>query len=123
MSQEIICGIYILRDKVSGKVYVGSSIDILKRYKDHLRNLTNNKHSNYKLQQAWNTGKVVLELVLLEECLREDLSARESYWLRFENAVRCGFNVTYDTRRKDSKASLRKKQRLKEKQERINKYK
>jgi group I intron endonuclease len=114
MPKEIICGIYLLVDKVSGKVYVGSSINILKRFDDHIRNLNNNKHSNYKLQKAWNTANILLELHIVEICNREDLSAREAYWLRLENAVRKGFNVTYDTRRNDSKASIKKRSRVKQ---------
>ena len=122
MNKEIICGIYMLKDSTSGRVYIGSSINIRKRFREHLRKLQQCKHSNYKLQKAHNLSELVLELFILEECLREDLSSRENYWLRFYDAVRTGFNVTYDTRRPDSKVSLARKERLRRREELMNNY-
>lgn len=46
--------IYQIINKVDGKRYVGQTIDIERRKKQHLTKLQNNTHPNTKLQQAWN---------------------------------------------------------------------
>lgn len=39
-------GIYIIRNLLNNKVYVGQSKDILDRFQGHKRNLREGKHSN-----------------------------------------------------------------------------
>ena len=47
-------GVYQIYNTVNGKRYIGSSIHIEQRFKEHLRNLRANKHANAHLQSAWN---------------------------------------------------------------------
>jgi group I intron endonuclease len=47
-------GIYIILNKITNKVYVGSAIDIRKRWRDHKWHLNHNKHHNKHIQSAWN---------------------------------------------------------------------
>ncbi len=47
-------GVYILGNLVEKNVYIGSSIDLKARVKKHFSELKHNKHSNYKLQNAFN---------------------------------------------------------------------
>ena len=47
-------GVYQIYNTVNGKRYIGSSIHIEQRFKEHLRNLRANKHANAHLQNAWN---------------------------------------------------------------------
>ena len=47
-------GVYQIYNTVNGKRYIGSSIHIEQRFKEHLRNLRANKHANVHLQSAWN---------------------------------------------------------------------
>lgn len=35
MAKENICGVYKITNKVNGKIYIGSSKDIYKRWKHH----------------------------------------------------------------------------------------
>ena len=49
-----ICGIYKIVNKVTGQCYVGQSIRIRKRLKDHFRLLRWNKHTNPHLQNSYN---------------------------------------------------------------------
>jgi len=48
-------GIYKIINKTTNKIYIGESLDILRRWEEHRNNLNNNKHHSYKLQQDWNT--------------------------------------------------------------------
>jgi group I intron endonuclease len=47
-------GIYKIENKANGKVYIGQSANINKRWIEHRSNLNNNRHPNRKLQNAWN---------------------------------------------------------------------
>ena len=47
-------GIYIIRNLVSGKAYVGSAVDIKERWWGHLSLLKRGSHGNIHLQRSWN---------------------------------------------------------------------
>ena len=47
------CGIYLIRNASQQKVYVGSSIDMEKRWSAHIRLLNRGCHHNRHLQSAW----------------------------------------------------------------------
>ena len=54
-SDEVcVSGIYKITCLANEKVYIGSSIDLDRRYSDHLKNLKNQTHCNPHLQNAWN---------------------------------------------------------------------
>jgi len=54
MAKEKICGVYCIENLVNGKKYIGSSLNIYKRFEDHKSALNNLRHENYLLQNAWN---------------------------------------------------------------------
>ena len=76
-------GIYQIRHLESSKIYVGSAVSVRKRELDHFNELRKNKHSNSKLQRAFNKyGENAFKFEVLE--LVEDktkLLEREQYWL------------------------------------------
>ena len=76
-----ICGIYKITNLVNGKVYIGSSIDIKRRWKkEHLYFLEKNKHWNDHLQSSWNKyGKKNFKFEIEEPCSEELLIEREDY--------------------------------------------
>ena len=51
---ETNSGVYRIRDKVNGKFYYGSSLNINGRIKEHLRALRQGTHENQHLQNAFN---------------------------------------------------------------------
>lgn len=55
-----LVGVYLLIHPDSGKVYVGSSKDILHRVNRHMSDLTENRHPNYKLQRAFLKNQQLL---------------------------------------------------------------
>ena len=61
--QEI--GTYVL--KVGSKYYVGSSWNVYFRKCNHISDLRGNKHSNHKLQAAWNESPEQYELVIVDK--------------------------------------------------------
>lgn len=47
-------GIYVIKNLINNKCYIGSSIDIYRRFRTHKYLLNNNKHHSLILQRAWN---------------------------------------------------------------------
>lgn len=72
-------GIYTLYWLEHDLFYIGQSSNINNRISTHLRNLTLNKHSNYKVQNSYNQFGPP-EFHTLEECSIEELNSREDYW-------------------------------------------
>lgn len=60
-------GIYAITHTNSGRVYVGSSASIDRRFKEHIIQLRCGKHHNQHLQRAWNLyGKEAFVFSVLE---------------------------------------------------------
>lgn len=77
-------GIYQITNLKSGKLYIGQSVDIQKRIKDHLYELNHGIHANRYLQAAWNKyGESNFVFSTLELISEEHLTERERYWVNF----------------------------------------
>lgn len=89
-------GIYKITNLENGKVYIGQSIRIEKRWIDHRKTLRNNIHRNAYLQHAWNKygeDKFIHEII--EECSVDDLNDKEIYWINHYNSTNplYGYNL------------------------------
>ena len=94
---NIMIGIYKIENKVNGKIYVGQSIDINARWKNHITLLNKGNHHNDYLQKSWNKyGENNFEFSIIEECDLSDLNCREIYWIDYYNSyIRdYGYNLT-----------------------------
>ena len=49
-----ICGIYMIRNKINDKIYIGQSIHVNARLEDHKNKLNKHEHVNRHLQFAWD---------------------------------------------------------------------
>lgn len=91
-------GIYIIRNKVNGKVYVGSSFDIYARFKRHVTALRKNIHANTHLQRAWlEYGEDAFELLVAESVQPEtELTSVEQVWIDKTDATNrhIGYNIS-----------------------------
>jgi group I intron endonuclease len=77
-----LCGIYNIVNKINGKIYIGSSNDINRRFYIHKRKLNKNSHDNKHLQLSWNKyGINNFELKIIERCNEDVLLLREQYYL------------------------------------------
>jgi len=75
-----VIGIYLIINKENYKTYVGSSIDVERRWKQHRSSLCRDKHDNSYLQNAWNKYgeenfifsiiEELGEIILLEKVLK-----------------------------------------------------
>lgn len=74
--------IYMILNGVNGKVYIGKSINIKKRFQKHRYHLNHNNHPNSHLQSAWNKyGKSNFSFLVLEECDDQYLDEAEVEWI------------------------------------------
>lgn len=92
-----ITGIYIIKNIVNGKVYIGQSVNILRRKQAHFNLLSKNKHNNMYLQRSFNKyGIENFEFKIIEECEKNRLYEREFYWVGFYNSsdFQFGYNCT-----------------------------
>lgn len=91
------CGIYGILNKTNGKFYVGSSINIQKRWRMHRNSLNRGNHRSIKLQRAWwKYGDRSFEFLILENCcvVKEELISREQSWIDRLDAFTDGYNST-----------------------------
>src|SRR5438093_11494316 len=84
-------GVYIIKNKVNGKFYIGSSKDLRHRFNEHKFYLNKGIHRS-ALQFAWNKyGEVSFEFGVLELCEEEVLLQREQHYLDlYKPFVDCG---------------------------------
>ena len=115
-------GIYKIENLINHKVYIGQSVVVENRLNHHKQMLNNDKHFCPHLQHAWNKyGKDNFSFEVLEECLKEELDAKETYWLDYyggyeseitynqRSAGQETHNVSEETKEKLRKANLGKK--------------
>lgn len=85
-----ICGIYKITHKSSGKMYVGQSIDILTRWREHLRT-----KDDSKFHKALRDSRITdFTFEILEECNQAELDKKEQYWISYYNSTAVGYNMT-----------------------------
>lgn len=85
-------GIYKITNKINGKSYIGQSIDIERRWKEHRRSIGLNKNSLYLDFEKYGIDNFTFEI--LEECATEMLNEREHYWIEYYDTYNNGYNLT-----------------------------
>ena len=95
-----ISGIYLFRNKINEKCYVGQALKIRKRFLQHMSKYRGN--SSYPLYQALHKyGLENFEFEILEtferlnsEELKDILNKREIYWIEYYESYKTGYNQT-----------------------------
>lgn len=88
-------GIYAIRNRVTGRVYLGSSVDCVRRYREHSSRLSRGVHINAKLQASWNKhGADAFEFTMIFTVIdAEGLEAIEQQFLDEHDVVASGYNL------------------------------
>ncbi len=75
--------IYAITHTATGRRYVGSAVNLERRWSQHRYDLGKGKHCNPRLQNAWSKyGSAAFEFTVLETVRRKStLYAREQAWL------------------------------------------
>ena len=92
-----ISGIYCIENKINNKKYIGQSIDILSRWRQHKSALNNKRHHSYDLQNEWDIyGEENFIFYILE--MIDDPTLRnnsEINYIRIYDTTNknCGYNI------------------------------
>ena len=97
---EKICCVYKLTNTVTGKFYIGSTVNLKARMKYHRysHQLNPNKELGGDIERyGWDAFTVDV----LEVCSRENVRERERYFIEATHAVEVGYNQTPATTYRD----------------------
>ena len=91
-----ICGIYKITNINTQQCYIGQSVDVAQRWKDHVKcglgidaSATNKLYNNMQKDGVWN-----FSFELLEQCPRELLNEKEKFWINLYQSDKFGYNST-----------------------------
>lgn len=88
-------GIYLIRNTVNGRVYVGSAVCFASRWRLHRRTLRNGTHRNIKLARAYaKYGEQSFVYAPLLLCSPENLLLYEQRAMAAFDAVESGYNIS-----------------------------
>ena len=90
------CGIYKITNLQSKQCYIGQSVDIATRWKDHIKcglgidaSATNKLYKAMQKDGIWN-----FSFELMEECPRTQLNEKERFWIELYQSDKFGYNLT-----------------------------
>jgi len=90
------CGIYAIKNKINGRLYIGQGSNIKRRFNEHLNDLRKNKHNNVHLQSSYTKyGEHNFDLFILEQCTTCCLAEKEQEWI-FKYPKSQLYNKVYD---------------------------
>jgi group I intron endonuclease len=82
MRTPVIVGVYAIQHMHSLNSYIGSSINVHERLRQHRQHLLGGYHKNKHLQRAWDKhGEDQFVFVVLDRCRPEHLRECEQGWL------------------------------------------
>ena len=83
-------GIYKISNLINGKIYIGQSVHIEKRWQQHC----NNTGRSLIAKAIQKYGKDSFSFQIIEECKEEELNAKEEYYIRkYNSIVPNGYNI------------------------------
>lgn len=83
-------GIYKVTNKINGKVYIGQSVDIGRRWRQHMTA----EDDIYFHKAIQKYGVENFEWEVIEKCKKSELDERESYWIEYYDSFNNGYNCT-----------------------------
>lgn len=87
--------VYKIENKITGKVYIGSTIDFYRRKHEHFWELMNKSHHSIKLQSDYDKyGEENFSMSIIEECENDIRFDREQYYIDLYDAANKGYNTS-----------------------------
>lgn len=97
-------GIYKITNQINGKCYIGQSVDIDRRLKEHFMPSKYNNPSRIEYNYAINIairkyGIKNFTLEIIEQCSEDQLDEKECYWINYYDSYNNGYNSTLGGRK------------------------
>lgn len=90
-----MCGIYKITNEETGQCYIGQSVDLRIRIRDHIKaGLGINTSNNRFYSEMKNIGPEQFTYEILEHCNRSKLNEQERFWINYYKAIEWGYNST-----------------------------
>lgn len=83
-------GIYKITNAITNLSYIGQSIHIEQRWREHKTRYKTENTKFYKAIQIYGIENFIFEV--LEECTAEELDEKEKYWINKFNSFQNGYN-------------------------------
>jgi len=94
-----VTGVYQIRNMVNGKLYIGSALDIARRWRDHRAGLRHGRNALPKLQRAWDMyGESAFTFEVIVRCTPQILRKLEEALIRHYHTVEDGYNCLAHTK-------------------------
>ena len=110
--QNKICCIYMLKNKVNGKIYIGQTVDYFRRMNEYKnRKSSKEKSSNYTIMQAIEKyGFDNFECSILIKCKKDELTEYEMHFIsKYKSYMKkYGYNSFHLKNRRGNKQTLNK---------------
>ena len=90
-------GIYKIENKINHKVYIGQSVNITDRWRNHRSAYKDTSDKAYETHLYRSMRKYGIEnfnFSIIEECLPSELNERERYWISYYDSFFNGYNLT-----------------------------
>jgi hypothetical protein len=96
LGSKTVCGIYKITNKNNGLCYVGQSVDVADRWKQHIKcGLGIDTPAQNKLYKAMlKDGVTNFTFELLEQCDKQLLNEKERFYINLYQAYEFGYNST-----------------------------
>lgn len=110
------CGIYAAICKEDGRAYVGQSINIEKRWRQHAAMIRCGEQRHF-YNAVRKYGESAFDWIVVQECEQDQLDFFEMFWVGIFGSFNTGFNYSIGgagkRRRKHSAASIEKMRAIK----------
>lgn len=91
---QIHCGIYKITNLKTNQCYIGQSVDLRNRLRDHIKAGLGISSSNNRFYTEMKTiGPESFMYEIIEKCDRSQLNERERYWIDFYQSTDWGYNT------------------------------
>ena len=96
LGKKVVCGIYKITNLNTEQCYIGQSVNIADRWKQHCKcglgieaSATNALYNSMQKDGVWN-----FTFELLEQCPKELLNEKEKFWIQMYQSNNFGYNAT-----------------------------
>ena len=95
LKQTNMTGIYKITSLKTGQAYIGQSVDLKERFRQHIKaGLSTSSSRNYFYSEMFKQGPENFTFEIIEEVPRTKLNEREAYWIEFYDTKNSGLNST-----------------------------